>query len=369
MKTQVAIVGGGVIGCAVARELALRGQSVVVIDRQAPGQEASWAAAGMLAPQAEATGRGPFVDLLLEARRIYPELARQLRAETEMDIGYREHGILAVALDEADEKELAGIFGWQHAEGLEVRRLDSAELADLEPSLSEEVRSALHFPGDHQVDNRLLSRALWFAAATAGAEFLIGSGVAGIERRPGGLDLVLESGDRVSPERVVLAAGCWSGTIRGLPRTLPVHPVHGQLVSLETAPPLLTHTIVSSRGYLVPRADGRLLIGATVEDLGFQKAVTSEGVASLLAAGTELIPSLASHRVIEEWSGLRPGTPDDLPILGPDPDLPELVYATGHFRNGILLAPLTGRIIADLICAGRTEVDIDPYRADRFQAT
>ena len=366
-SADVVIVGGGVIGCAVARRAARDGLSVVVVERGTPGMEASWAAAGMLSPLAEADGPGPFLDLLLEARRIYPSYAAALREETGVDVGYGDAGTLFVALREEDEGELRGRWAWQSAAGLPVERVTPEEAREAEPSLSPELRMALRFPGDHQVDNRALGAALWSAAARAGAEFRLGAHALRLLRegdRAAGIEC--EGGERIAAGAVVLAGGAWAGRMEGLPRVLPVEPVHGQLLALEAVPPLFRHVVDSPRCYLVPRAGGRVIAGATVERTGDRKAVTPWGLRRLIDGAVEIAPALEHAPLAEAWSGLRPGTPDGFPILGPDPEVSNLVYAAGHYRNGILLAPLTGERIGALLSRGEWCADVARFGIGRF---
>lgn len=366
-KADVVVVGGGVIGCAVARRVARNGGTVVVVERGRPGDEASYAAAGMLSPLAEADEPGPFLDLLLRARDGFPAFANALREETGTDVGYRGDGTLFLALREEDEAELAHRFAWQSAAGLEVERLSAEEARRLEPAITPAVRAALRFPGDHQVENRALAPALWAAAARAGAEFRLGSEVVRVVRdgdRIAGVELA--DGARIDAGAVVLAGGSWAGRLAGLPRPLPVHPVHGQLLALESVPPLFRHVVDSPRCYLVPRSDGRVIVGATAECIGFRKAVTPGGLRRLIDGALEVAPALEHAPVAETWAGLRPGTPDGLPILGADPGVAGLFYATGHFRNGILLAPLTGEVVGDLALGRATEVELAPFGIARF---
>ncbi len=366
VTADVIVVGAGIIGSSLAREIAGAGARVLVLDRGEPGAQASWAAAGMLAPQAEADRPDAFFRLLLDSRSLYPALAEALREETGIDVGYRTEGALLLALSEADEVGLAERFDWQRGAGLNVERLGADEARAREPDLSPEVRSALLFAEDHQVDNRLLSRAVWISATQRGAEFQLGQGVRSVHCGPGGCEVRLESGDRISGKSVIIAAGSWSGLIEGLPRPLPVEPLHGQLLSLTTAPPLLRHIVGSPRGYMVPRSDGRLIVGTTQERTGFRTAVTPRGLQTITAIAVEMAPGLSEVPVESFWSGLRPGTPDSLPILGPDPEAPGLLYATGHFRNGILLAPLTAVVIGGLALGRLPEIDLTPFRPDRF---
>ncbi len=366
---DVVIVGGGVIGCAIARRAARDGLSVVVLERGTPGMEASWAAAGMLSPLAEADGPGPFLDLLLAARAMYPPYAAALREEAGVDVAYADAGTLFVALREADEAELRERWAWQSAAGLPLERMTAAEAREAEPALSAEVLMALRFPGDHQVDNRALGAALWSAAARAGAEFRLGVHAVRLLREGDrATGVACAGGERVRAGAVVLAGGAWAGRMEGLPRPLPVEPVHGQLLALEVVPPLFRHVVDSPRCYLVPRASGRVIAGATVERTGDRKAVTPWGLRRLIDGAVEIAPALEHAPLAEAWSGLRPGTPDGFPILGPDPEVPNLVYATGHFRNGILLAPLTGERIGALLSRGEWCADVARFGIGRFQA-
>ncbi|MEX2582086.1 MAG: glycine oxidase ThiO [Gemmatimonadota bacterium] len=365
MKYDVAVVGAGIIGAAVAREVARAGATVVVVDREQPCSRTTWAAAGMLSPQAESDRPGDFLRLLLRARDAFPPLVHELEEDTGIALGYRTEGTLLVALTEEDEAELEERLAWQTSEGLDVERLDGDEVRRLEPALSPLVRWALRFPGDHQIDNRQLGNAIWFAAAAAGAEFRIGDLVRRIAME-GTTALVLDSGERVEAKRIVVAGGSWSGLLEGLPRSLPVAPVHGQLMSLTASPPLLRHVTGSPRGYLVPRSDGRLIAGTTVESTGFRTSVTPAGLHRIISIALEMVPGLAHLPVGSHWSGLRPGTPDGLPILGADPIHPELLYATGHYRNGILLGPLTGQLVGALALGNDPGYELDPFRVDRF---
>jgi glycine oxidase len=366
VNADVVVVGGGVIGCAVARHAARGGLRVVVVERATPGMEASHAAAGMLSPLAEADAPGPFLDLLLRARAMYPAFAAALAEETGIDVGYGDAGTLYLALRDEDEAELEHRFAWQSAAGLSVERLDAEAVRAVEPAVSPATRWALRFPGDHQADNRALGRALWGAAARAGVDFRLGADAVALLRdgdRVAGV--MLAGGERIEAGAVVLAGGSWAGRMEGLPRPLPVEPVHGQILALESIPPLFRHVIDSPRCYLVPRTEGRVLAGATVEHLGFRKTVTPRGLLGLLAGAVEIAPALADAAVVETWAGLRPGTPDGFPILGPDPDLAGLHYATGHFRNGILLAPLTGELVGEGLL-GRVDGAVAGFGVGRF---
>ena len=363
---DVVVVGGGVIGCALARKLALAGARVTLLERDEPGAHASWAAAGMLSPLAEADEPGPFLDLLRDSRALYPDFARTLEEETGIAVGYRTEGSLFLALAAADERTLQHRYEWQSAAGLPVERLTGAEALRLEPALAPATRAALRFPEDHQVDNRLLARALPAAARAAGAEIRIGVEARRVRvkgRKAAGV--VTAVGERIDAGAVVVAAGSWAGTLAGLPRPVPVFPVHGQLLALGVAPPPFGHVVHSPRVYLVPRAGQRVIAGATVERIGYEKMVTAGGLLGLLAPAIELVPSLRNAPLVESWSGLRPGTPDDLPILGADPEVGGLFYATGHYRNGILLAPVTADLVAGAVL-GEPSPRLEPFSIARF---
>jgi glycine oxidase len=366
---DVVVIGGGVMGCAVALRLAQRGLAVVVIERGIPGAEASSAAAGILGPQMEADGPGPLLELGLVSRALYPALATELREATGIDIGYARSGVLAVALDEAEEGDLVRRRTWQTARGLRVETVGPALLRTHEPHVGAGVRAALRFPDDAQVNARELARALSQAAAVAGARFLPGRYVRRVVVAGGAATGVELDSEIIDAGTVVVAAGSWSGLVEGsgVPASV-VRPARGQLVSIETRPPLLRHVVsVHGRGYLVPRRDGTVLAGSTVEMAGFRKEVTVGGLAEILTLARALVPALADAPVTATWSNFRPYTEDHLPVLGATP-VRGLVLATGHFRNGILLCPVTAQAIADLIVTGASNVDLAPFSVSRFAA-
>lgn len=357
------IVGGGAIGCALARELALRGVSVAVIERGKPGAEASGAAAGLLSPQADAVAPGPFFDLGVESRGLYPDWARELSEETGSDVGYRRTGILRCALPE--DRARLSVFLWQREAGFALEHCDAAGIAARSDGrVASEVREALFFPDEAIVDSRRLTRALWLSAERRGARMLLGTTARRFLLRAGVCRGVETDGGAIESARVVDAAGAWAAFDDTLPFRLPVSPVHGQIVQLETREAVLPTVIQSEEVYVVPRADGSLLLGSTFESVGFEKRVTAGAVQKLIGAAARLVPSLASARFVTAWAGLRPGTPDGLPVLGPSP-VPGLYLATGHFRNGILLAPVTARILADAL-TGKGSLDLTVFSAKRF---
>lgn len=366
-STDVVVIGAGIIGCACALSLADRGLSVAVVERNAPGTEATWAAGGMLSPLAEAEHPGPFLDLGLASFARYDAFIARIEDATDLSVDYATDGKLQVALDEAGRQHLVERQGWLAAAGLETTLLDGDEARRLEPALSPLLNAALMLRKDHRVDNRLLGRVAWIAARQAGVRFVVGRSVERIERsgdRVAGVGL--DDGRRIAAETVVLAAGAWSAAIEGLPRPLPVFPVRGQMIALETQPPLLRHVIGGERCYIVPRATGRIVVGSTMERTGFTRGVTAGAIRGLIDAVVAHLPSLEQAPLVETWSGFRPATPDELPVLGPDPALGGLVHATGHYRNGILLAPITGELIAQIVTGEATSLDLTPFAPDRF---
>lgn len=365
---DTAIIGGGVIGCSIAWRLAQAGQRVVVIERGAVGQEASWAAGGMLAPLAEADQTDDFFYLCVASRALYAEFANELRTASGIDIEYRTEGTLYLALTDEDEEELEHRWQWQHAAGLNVKKLKADCVRKLEPLVTGKLRWALKFPDDHQVNNRRLIKALSAAAQNAGAVFwpfttahqILTEQSAGHSRITG----ISTSNQTALASTVVVAAGSWSGALSNL---LPSTPVRGQMLALEMPVPALRHVIYSRRGYVVPRAGGFVIAGSTTENVGYDKRVTAHGLMTILQNACEIAPTLQTQAITETWAGLRPFGLDDKPILGADPAVQGLTYATAHYRNGILLTPITAKLISELILSGKTSVDLTPFSLTRFE--
>ncbi len=362
------IVGGGVIGCSLAAELAGRGLKVAVLERREPGSEASGAAAGMLTPQAECRTRDAFFDLALESRDLYPAFAAALAEETGIDVGYRKTGLLWCALEGGERGALAARFLWQQALGLPVAVRRSDEIrSEIGGRLSREVAEAVFLPEEGAVDPRRLTRALWLLAERRGVRVNTGISVSRFRIENGVCRGIDTDTGRIDAAAVVDAAGAWAGFDPGLPFPVPVEPVRGQIVELRLSRQPLETILHSEDVYLVPRADGGVLLGSTMERVGFRKEVTAEAVEFLIAAAVRLLPPLASAEFVTAWSGLRPATPDGLPLLGDSP-VPGLYLAAGHFRNGILLAPVTARILADRL-TGVASRDLSAFSVDRFRQT
>jgi glycine oxidase len=370
-STDVAVIGAGVIGLGIAWRLAQRGVKVSVFDRAVAGRGASHAAAGMLAACAEAEpGEEALVALGRASQARWPDFATELRDASEIDVELRREGTLLVALTADDQARLQHHLAFQRRLDLPLQWISAAEARRREPHLAGTLAGAVWSPQDHQVDNRKLAAALRIAAERAGARIFEHQPVAGIcsdGRRADGVLL----GDRtkVAAGGVVLAAGAWSRGIGGLPAELrpPIRPIKGQMLALrmDSAAPLLNHVLWAPGVYLVPRRDGRLLLGATVEEKGFDAALTAGGVLALLEAAWRAVPGIEDLPIEEMWVGHRPGSRDDAPILGPAP-LDRLFYATGHHRNGILLAPITADAVARLVLDGTIDPAIRAFGVDRF---
>lgn len=368
MSGQVAdvlIAGGGLIGCALAAEVAARGRRVVLAERGEPGAEASSAAAGMLSPQAEAHEPGPFFDLLRESRTLYPRWVEEMFGETGIDVGYRKTGRLLCGLPGAAAEGLIAPYSWQRAAGLAVEPLRREELgAELDARLAPEIREAVFFPEEAVVEPRRLAAAVVRLAERRGVRILRGTPVRRFLVERGRCVGVETEQGRIQAEAVVDAAGSWASFDAALTLPLPVRPIRGQIVALKLPGPPLPAIVSSEDVYMAPRPDGTVLLGSTMEDVGFRKEVTASAVARLIGAAIRVVPSLESAEFLTAWSGLRPATPDGLPVLGGSA-VPGLFFATGHFRNGILLAPVTARTLADVL-TGQSTRDLSPFSVDRF---
>jgi glycine oxidase len=365
VQADAVLIGGGVMGCAIGWRLAQAGVDTIILERAIPGAEASSAAAGILAAQEEARGPGPLADLALRSRARFPELAAELRAATGVDIGHRECGLTAVCLEPGDEDRLEQRYAWQRAAGLRLEWLRGDALRAREPALAPAIATGLHFPDDGQVEPRAYLRALALAAAGAGARFMTGAHVRRVVHDGPRVAGVEVEGELVAARTVVVAAGSWSALVEGgdlPPRS--VRPMRGQIAQLETRPPAIRGTIVCASGYVVGRADGRVLAGSTMELVGYEKQVTAGGLHHVLDVALRLAPGLASAPVTETWANFRPATDDELPFIGPTQH-EGLLVATGHFRNGILLSPITADLIAELVVRGRTSLDLGPFLALR----
>lgn len=363
---DVLIVGGGVMGCAVALELARRGVAVRVFERSVPGAEASSAAAGMLAAQVEAKEEGTFFRMCLSSRERFARWAEDLQERTGIDIEHRRCGILKVAQSEAEARELSEHVRWQMAAGLPVVGIeDVAAACEVEPALSQRsFVSAAHFPSESRVDPPRYLRALRIAAERAGARFttnaIVQRVVVEADRARG---VEVEGHGLVHASDVVVAAGAWSNLVPGVPLGAgALRPARGQIIELSSPAPQQRGIVWGGAAYLSPRDDGRVLVGSTLEFVGFEKAVTAGAVSKLLAGALGLLPALADAQVVRFWSALRPYTPDELPLIGRC-SVERLWLATGHFRNGILLSPITAEIVASKLHGDEPPFDASSYEA------
>lgn len=356
---DVGIVGGGVIGLSLARELSARGAEVLVVERGRTGAEASWAAAGLLSAQSDSPVPSPFFDVALESRDLYPAWTEALAQETGLDSGWRRTGVLRCG----SEDSLAR-FRWQADAGLPVESLDAAGVARVSRGrAASTIAHGVFFADDAVVNNRLLVAALRRSLEIRGVPVEEGVAVTRFRIEGGACRGIETSSGSVACGKVVDAAGAWADLDPTLPFRVLVEPVRGQIVRL--ADPVGLATVLESEDvYLVPRSDGRILVGATVERTGFVKEVTAAGVAGLLAHAIALAPSLESARFADAWAGLRPATPDGLPLLGESP-VRSLILAAGHFRNGILLAPWTALLVADVV-TGAGSRDLSAFSWERF---
>ena len=348
--SDVVVIGGGVIGLAVAWRAAQRGYAVRVLERGELGGGASHVAAGMLAPVTEADpGELALLELGLSSAASWPAFAAELAAASGRDPGLRRCGALVVARDRDEAAALERELELRRALGLEVERLLPSAARKLELALAPTIRLALAVPGDHATDPRATVTALAEAGRRVGVELCTGVIAERIQREGARISGVrLASGEVVAAENVVVAGGAWSGAIGGLPE-VPLRPVKGQIMRLRDpgGPGLLERIVRFEGGYLVPRGDGRYVLGATMEERGFDTTVTAGGLYGLLRDAGELVPGIHELVVEETAAGLRPATPDNAPLLGPDPEIAGLHWATGHHRNGILLAPATACLVAD----------------------
>jgi glycine oxidase len=368
----IVVIGAGVIGLSIAWRLAQRGAAVTVLDQGAAGSSASHAAAGMLAICAEAEpGEAALVALGRASQALWPAFAREVEAAAGLPVDLRTEGTLVVALTADDQARLHHRLDFQKSLGLPVEWISGGDARRREPHLAPGIAGAVLSPEDHQVDNRKLVAVLGVAATRAGAVVREHHAVERILTTGGrATGVALADGTQREADGVVLAAGAWSRRIDGLPADArpPVRAVKGQTIALRMDPaaPLLTHVVWAPGAYLVPRRDGRLIVGATVEEKGFDAALTAGGVLALLEAAWRAVPAVEELPIDEMWVGHRPGSRDDAPILGPAP-VAGLVYATGHYRNGILLTPVTADAVARLVLDGEVDPVIAPFGIERFR--
>lgn len=361
---DVLIIGGGVIGLTTAYFLAREGARVTVVERGEPGQEASWAGAGILPPGNPAKAKTPFDRLRAQSCAMFPGLSAELRERTGIDNGYLRCGGLEFGdgLDAAENE-------WR-GEGIAFEALDEAAAHALEPELGPGLGPAAHLPELAQLRNPRHLKALVAAGKLCGVRLVLGSTVQDLDRHRGRIDAVRTADGRLSADKYLIAAGAWSELLlKEVGWTPGIQPIRGQIVLLNPRVPLCRRVLMRGACYVVPRPDGRVLIGSTEEAVGFHKQTTARAIQSLLAFGTSLVPALGDARLEQAWSGLRPGSPDGLPFLGIVPGYENLYIAAGHFRSGIQLSPATGLVMSELLLGKPPTIALDRFRLDRYSQT
>lgn len=364
---MIVVIGAGLIGLGIAYELARRGAPVRVIDEGEPGRAASWAAAGMLAPFTEELESAEYAAFCADSLARFPAFVASLEADGGVDARLRLDGILEVAYDERSALQLRAQLAVLASHGVAIRWLERDEVRELEPGLGTAVRGASLSEAEGHVDNRRLVSALQAACAALGVRVDAGAGRVALEtdgrrvvgvRGPDGL---------IGADAVVNATGAWASELEGVPpgARVPVRPIKGQMLALSMPEGFVRHVLWVPGAYLVPREDGRLLIGATAEDVGFDVRVTASGLRTLLSAALEALPGIGEFALAETWAGLRPGSPDGLPFIGTT-SLSGYLVATGHYRNGVLLAPGTAVAIADVL-EGRPAAGLEVFSPQRAQ--
>ena len=357
--------GGGIIGCSIAFSLAKAGVRPLVLEKTAVAAEASSGGAGLLSTQAHTDEGGPLLDLKLASRARYPALADELRAHGDMDIEYRQLGHVVPAFGEEEARAVRARVAWQADRGLPAYWLTAGQARELEPGMSAEVHGAGWFPEDHHINSTAMTQALASAVLRLGGQVRVECPVTDLVRDGDRIAGVRTARETISAAEVVLAAGAWSGQFEaaaGIP--LPIFPAKGQIVVARLPAPALHH-VVYEAVYVIPRTQGEHIIGSTVEYVGFDKRTTVEGITGLLGDATRLVPSLREAEMVANYGCLRPASADGLPLLGRVPARPGLIVATGHFRNGILLAPITGQLIAEAIVGAKPSLPLEPFRPDR----
>ena len=364
-RTDVIVLGGGIIGCALAEELARRGQRVAVIEKERLGTEASSAAAGILSAQMDLPKPDAIFELCQAARALYPSWVKRLEERSGVSVGYHEDGILYLALTPREREQMEARARWQRARGLRVERWSPSEVKRHEPHVDGRVLAGFCFPTEAQVDNVSLMRALGIACRKAKVKLYEETSVERLLIHRQAVRGVETNRGRIRAPVVVNCLGSWASMGGRFPIAVPVTPARGQMLGFDGPRRLFRHAVMSQQAYVVQRRDGHLLVGSTVEFVGFDKTLTLEGMHGILSGLRQMSSALKDCTFLEAWAGLRPCTTDRLPILG-QTLIEGLYVATGHFRHGILLAPITAVALADLILKGRSSLDLAPFSPQRF---
>lgn len=364
-QADVIVLGGGIIGCALAEELARHGQRVVVIERGAIGAEASSAAAGILCAQMDLVEPGPFLDLCQAARRMYSQWVRHLERRSGVKVEYHQDGILYLAMTSAQQTRMRRRARWQRGLRLRAEELSPREVRRAEPNVDGPVRSGFLFPTEAQVDNVRLMQALGIACRRAGVQVQERTRVRRILVRRGAVQGVVTTRGTVRAPVVVNCLGSWGAMEGRFPVPVPVDPARGQMLAFAGPKRLFRHAVMAERAYVVQRRDGRLLVGSTIERVGFDKSLTLEGMQSILGGLRQFSSALSRCTFLEAWAGLRPFSRTERPLIGAT-GIAGLYLSTGHFRHGILLAPITAKLLAELILRGRTSISLTPFSPQRI---
>jgi len=369
------VVGGGLIGSSIACELAAQKLRIVLLDKQQPGREASWAAAGMLSPAPDSPEALPLVPLARESLRLYPDFVSAIEEASGKSVAFARTGAFEILYSDDATARRDRLLAQYASLGIAAESISIESARAQEPALNPNVAATIWLSGEATVDPRLLIEATLEAAKNRGVEIVASRAVSSILAEAGRCAGVIAGGEKITAKNVVVAAGSFCGSLNqnafdgaiAMARYAPTHPVRGQMLAMRSSKVNLKKVLRSEHGYIVPRVDGRIIAGSTLENVGFVKDTTPEGLSKIFAAAVALAPALADAEIVETWAGLRPGTPDQLPIIGPT-DIPGLLIATGHYRNGILLAPITAKLIREWIAEGKTSFDGRRFSPLRFSA-
>ena len=363
-SADVVVLGAGVIGSSIAHTFARHRYKTILVDKQQPGQEASAAAAGILAVSSGRSKRGPMYQLKKASQALYPALIQEIQQATGIDVEYQTVGVLCLIRNDADEKKYRKLYELRQEQGHPVTWLSAEALRQAEPALSPNIRGAVHFPGDHHLHNGKLAAAWALAAEKYGAQLRTDTTVTEVRRTGGHVHSVRIGDEWVEAGTVVIATGSWSrqvGELFGI--TIPVEPAKGQMLAVRATQ--LNHVISCDEHYLVPRKNGEVIMGSTVEYVGHTKDVTLDTVQDFIDRSEALVPGISKAPLSRFWAGLRPYSPTRRPILCRAPDIDNVVLATGHHRNGIVLAPITGKLIYELVTTDQPSLDLTPFALPR----